>query len=334
MRKLFQHRSYRQLKDDHTERHAPRRIQQKVVIFGPSLTGKTRLANALAGNSKIKTEPTIGASYFKNEKTKNTFLEIWDLGGAERFKALWSLYLRGTNQVVLTFDSANSVSFAQLEKYCKCIKNHAAKAQIVLVGINQKPDEEPQVTDEVIKKFMKKHAIHSYQALEAGEELKAEELYAHLINKAQPVIPKEAEHIVNAKEIAKQSIDFLRDLALNEEGYAQYIQSICNILEDALVSDNINYYMAFNHELLTEQLESLRYAPSSLYSTVYNTIATVLVCCAVISTAFIAAHWMNKILKENYAKTGDYLLFSTSGAKQQAQQAWHDTESITRRQKK
>lgn len=333
MRRMFERRTYQKLKEDRVRSNPLKKNHQKIAIFGPSASGKTRLSCALTGDPSAKTQETIGSTYFRGGSIKTAFLDFWDIGGSERFETLWPMYLRSSDQVVLTFDSSDPKSFAQLDKYCVKIQEHAPKAEIVLVGMNPKPDEAPKVSEELVKKFMKKYNIHSYKIIDAGAELKVEDLQNLLIENSQPKIQEESKNVVEAKQLAKDSIDFLRDVAYSNEEYTDTVLHICKILEDALVSENMNYYMAFNRDLLADELECLRYAPSSLYSTARNTVATVLVCCAILATAFIALHWLNEVLKENYAQKGDYFLFSTSGAKQQAQEAQHKTESVIRQKK-
>ena len=334
MRRMFEERrTYKQLKSERDAHKSPKRTHQKIAVFGPSHSGKSRLVQNLLGNPKIQTSETIGASYHKDESRAHTILEFWDIGGAKRFGYLWPMYLRNAQQIILTFDSSDAESFAQLDDYYAEIEKYAPKAKIVLVGINLHPEETPEVSSDMIQTFQKKHPIFSYLSMEGEEELNVSELHEHLIKHAQPKDHKEINAVVEAKELANDSIQSLRALAEDNKEYSEVILFICKTLEGALLSDNMNYYMAYNKDLLQEYLENLRYAPSSLYSTVCNTIITVLVCFSIIATAFIALHWINAILKENYAKKGDHFLFSTLGAKQQAQEAQHKTQDVLRHKK-
>ncbi|MGV3740032.1 MAG: GTP-binding protein [Gammaproteobacteria bacterium] len=332
MRRMFERRTYRQLKEAHEHAKPIIKTNQKIAVFGPISSGKTRLASALTGDPIAKTEKTIGTLYFKGRSTETVNLDFWDISGDAKYESLWPLYLRGSNQVILTFDSANSKSFNQVETYYAKIKKYAPDAKIILIGMNSKPDKAPKISEEKIKEFIKEHPISSYQLIDAGTKVNnSDDLHNLLIKNAEPQIEEESTSVLEAKQFAKDSIDILREAADSNGKYSETILSICKILEGALTSENMNEYMAYNHELLKEKIGDLRYAPSSLYSTACNTIMSVLVCCAILSTAFIAFYWLDPILKENYAQKGDYFLFS-SGKMQKAQEALHKTNAVRYKQ--
>ena len=328
MKRMFEQRSYQELKsEDEARKEKP--IYSKVSLFGPSGSGKTRLARALLGApGSEKTESTIGCSYYEDNADKHVKLQLWDIGGAERIESLWRMYLRGCEQVVLTFDSEDAASFADLGHYYDKIHKFALDAKVVLVGTYQ--NGVAAVSDEAIQAFMREHAIQECYPIDVNNEDDVHTLRCLLFEQSQPKPILESSALVQAKELAKESIEMLRSLMITEsDENAAAIQFICKILDDALLSSNLNSYFNLNADLLQEYLEKLRYSGSSLYSTAYNAVATVLVCGAILATGFVAFHWLNKILKENYATKGDYLLFSTSGAKQLAQEALHKTSHST-----
>ena len=327
MKRMFEQRSYQKLKSEHETRNA-KPIYSKVSLFGPSGSGKTRIARALSGKpGSEKTESTTGCCYYEDNAAKHVKLQLWDVGGAERFESLWRMYLRGSEQIVLTFDSDDPASVAELSHYYDKIHKFAPDAKIVLVGTYKSGV--PAVKDEEIHAFMHKHAIQDCYPIDVNNKDDIEVLRFALVDNHPKPIP-ESSAVMQAKELAMESIDMLRSLIHTEsDENAEVIQFICHILDGALLSSNLNSYFDFNAELIQESLEKLRYSGSSLYSTAYNTVASVLVCCAILATAFVALHWLNKILKENYVTKGDYLLFSTSGAKQLAQEALHKTSHST-----
>lgn len=323
MGRMFAKSGYQQLKSDNETKNA-KTVYQKVIFFGPSGSGKTRIARALSGDlGTTQTEPTIGGSYFEDNTDKKVRLQLWDVGGSKRFEPYWHLYLRGSQQVVLTFDTEDKKSFAALSHYCDKIHRFAPDANIVLVGVQNTAS----VIDErAIQLFMGKHAIQHYYHVNPSNSEEIKTLHDHIVAQAEPKPIPEADAVIQAKELAKDSIDLLRGLALNEtDQNSEIIRSICNILENALLSENLSSYFDCNASLLEDHLEQLRYARSSLYSTACNTVTAVLVCCAILTTGFVALYWLNKVFKENYEQKGHSLLFSTSGAKQLAQEAMHKT---------
>ena len=324
MTRLFGNSSYQKLKEEDDIQHTTT-VYSKVVLFGPSGSGKTRVARALSGGSLEEiTEATIGCTYLEDKKTKNVHLQLWDVGSAERFSSIWPMYLRGAQQLILTFDQNNQASFDELSYFCDKIKQYAPNAKLILAGVQ--PNSESVVTEQAIHTFMKQHDIQQYYPVDPKNSEQVANLHNGLVANAKPQPVVESESTLQAKEVAKESIELLRTLASKEsDEHFQIIQSICKLLDKALLSENVTHYFSINTPLIEDQLTQLRYASSSLYSSACNAITTVLVCCTILATGFTALFWLYKVLKDNLEQKGNAFLFSTSGAKQLAQEATHKT---------
>ncbi len=340
MDRMFDRRSYQQLKNEDEKANPKRERHEKIVIFGPCNAGKTPLARALAAASlENPTEPTVGAQYFQTKEMRKTILQIWDLSGAERYEGFWPMYLKGAKQVLLAFDDHDEDAFADLDHYFDAIQQYAPNARIVLVGIYHDSQEEPDVSQQTIAHFMQDHDIQDYHNMVVTDGVDVDKLRNTLIDRSvlewEKHHPPESNAVIKAKELAKMSIEQLRSLASTENEQNQStIKGLCQLLDKALLSENMDSYFASHHDLIKEQLDELRYAKSSLYSTAYNMVATVIVCCAIISTGFMALYWLQDILQKNYETKGDYLLFSSSGAKQKGKEALHKAEQSTSPSKK
>ena len=92
--------------------------QFKVIIIGNDAVGKTSLLMRYSDN--IFTEmsiPTIGVDFkcktilVDGEKSK---LIIFDTAGAERFKAVHSVFYRRVHGVIITYDITNRDSFTDI----------------------------------------------------------------------------------------------------------------------------------------------------------------------------------------------------------------------------
>lgn len=335
MGKMFERRSYQQLKNE-DEAANPKRVRhEKIAIFGPCEAGKTSLARALAAASLVNpTEPTVGAQYIQTKEMRNTILQIWDLSGAERYEEFWPMYLRASKQVLLVFDDHDEDAFADLEHYINAIQQYAPNACIVLVGIYHGSQEEPGVSQQTIARFVQDHNIQDYHNIVVTDGVDVDKLRNTLIDQSvlawEKHHPPESIEALKAKELAKMCIEQLRNLASTEnEQNVGTIKKLCQLLDKALLSENMDSYFAYHHELIKEQLDELRYAKSSLYSTAYNVVATVIVCCVIVATGFVACYWLQDILQKNYETKGDYLLFSSSGAKQKGKEAIHKAEQST-----
>jgi len=115
------------------ERDEPVRYQ-KVAICGSERVGKTQLCNLLTNTTPSDAEytPTIGTNYQEYQN-----LHLWDMGGAERFQSLWPMYLRGSQQVLLTFNKAHKRSFEDLKEHLATIRKTTPSANIILVSTHE-----------------------------------------------------------------------------------------------------------------------------------------------------------------------------------------------------
>lgn len=150
-----------------------------------------------------------------------------------------------------------------------------------------------------------------------------------LIGTLQVIKTAEKPEVVEAKEQALTKIHALRNHAdSNNEAIGRAIEKLCNILENGLVKQDPTAYFSEQQDLIKEYLETIQYSNTSLMTSALNVIATVLVCCATVSTLGLAHLWLSGVLKQNYVTKGDHFLFSTKGEKQQAKELIHQIEHL------
>jgi len=102
----------------------------KIILAGDSRVGKTSICAKYVDDIQIFTHiPTIGVDL----KTKN-ILNVYDMGGLERFEKIISSYYRGCYGAVLVYDIHNYMSFCNLEKYYNKIIQYQPDCKIVLVA--------------------------------------------------------------------------------------------------------------------------------------------------------------------------------------------------------
>lgn len=109
-------------------------VTLKVALVGPKSSGKTRIANHLAGllfPSEIKTEPTIGCrilTFDKQFPTKTregaavdvvTRIELWDLSGDMRFEACWPAVADEMHAVIVVFDPGSKQQAQDVRLWCE-----------------------------------------------------------------------------------------------------------------------------------------------------------------------------------------------------------------------
>ena len=95
---------------------------QKIVMIGLDAAGKTTLLYYLKQGNGMHTIPTIG---FNVEAVQigNIECTVWDVGGQERIRSLWSHYLKNTNLLIFVVDSHDQERLpeaaAELERMIK-----------------------------------------------------------------------------------------------------------------------------------------------------------------------------------------------------------------------
>lgn len=61
------------------------------------ISGKTTILYRFKLNETVNTLPTIGFNVETLTPMKGLTLTVWDMGGQERMRPLWKMYLRGTD---------------------------------------------------------------------------------------------------------------------------------------------------------------------------------------------------------------------------------------------
>ena len=88
----------------------------EMSIIGLQAAGKTTLTNTLAtGEFDEDTIPTIGFNYRRVRKGKIT-LNVWDLGGQERFRDSWEKYCRQADVIIFVVDSVDMATMDEARR--------------------------------------------------------------------------------------------------------------------------------------------------------------------------------------------------------------------------
>ena len=66
-------------------------------LFVCFVAGKTTILYKFKLNETVPSIPTIGFNVETLTPVKGLTMTVWDMGGQERMRALWRMYLRGTD---------------------------------------------------------------------------------------------------------------------------------------------------------------------------------------------------------------------------------------------
>lgn len=110
----------------------------KVLILGEASVGKTSLTKRyVSGIFNPKEKLTIGVDFYiktveiDNKKVK---LQIWDLGGEQRFRFLLPTYCLGANATIFMYDITRLNTLENLHSWISIVFARSGLIPILLVG--------------------------------------------------------------------------------------------------------------------------------------------------------------------------------------------------------
>ncbi|KAI1717361.1 ras family domain-containing protein [Ditylenchus destructor] len=110
----------------------------KVVLIGDSGVGKSNLLSRFTRNEfNLESKSTIGVEF----ATRSIQVEgkTWDTAGQERYRAITSAYYRGAVGALLVYDIAKHVTYENVERWLKELRDHADQ-NIVIMLVGNKSD--------------------------------------------------------------------------------------------------------------------------------------------------------------------------------------------------
>jgi len=115
----------------------------KVVLIGDSGVGKSNLLSRFTRNEfNIESKSTIGVEFATKSiqvDSKVIKAQIWDTAGQERYRAITSAYYRGAVGALLVYDISKSITFENVERWLKELRDHAEQ-NIVIMLVGNKSD--------------------------------------------------------------------------------------------------------------------------------------------------------------------------------------------------
>ncbi len=118
----------------------------KVIIIGPGVVGKTSLLHRFLENKfSFCYKLTIGADFLSKiiegyPKPDTTCkLQIWDIGGQDRYKFLRASFFDGAKGALIVFDISRWHTFKELDDWLSDLREFAGK-DILFILIGNKAD--------------------------------------------------------------------------------------------------------------------------------------------------------------------------------------------------
>jgi len=178
-----------------------KQIVLKILVAGDASVGKTTLLHRYVEGEFIDTfQMTIGVD-FKNKRIQKEnltcHLQLWDLGGQERFRFMHEAYLRGAHGALLLFDITNYTSFVNIEKWVQLLRKQNSELPIILVASKYDLEEFSMVGDYYASLTQKRFNFIEYVKTSSKWGLNLEEPF-NLI----------ADHLLEVEDIGKKESAF------------------------------------------------------------------------------------------------------------------------------
>ena len=138
----------------------------KIMLLGEPGVEKTTLAQKYCLDIFNPSEKlTIGIDFYVKTielDGKTIKLQIWDVGGEERFRFLLSTYCLGANAAMIIYDITNSKTLDQITEWTKIVREKASDIPIMLIGNNLDSEEFSELKREEGIEIAKKYNLSSY----------------------------------------------------------------------------------------------------------------------------------------------------------------------------
>ncbi len=167
----------------------------KICLLGQGGVGKTCLTKRLCFDTfDINTKLTIGLDFYTydlpitvNDEETFVRLSIWDFGGQEQFKSLFSYYIGGANGIFMVFSLVNLQTLINLDWWYDQLDDSNLTTSKMILGtksdlVNEE-SEKYQVDNLIMKQFMKKHDEHEFFKTSSKEDYNIKQCFKELVKR-------------------------------------------------------------------------------------------------------------------------------------------------------
>ncbi|KAK1393361.1 Ras-related protein YPT3 [Heracleum sosnowskyi] len=168
----------------------------KLVLIGDSGVGKSNLLSRFTRNEfNLESKSTIGVEFATktlNVDSKVIKAQIWDTAGQERYRAITSAYYRGAVGALLVYDVTRNVTFENIERWLKELRDHT-DPNIVVMLIGNKSDLQhlSAVSTEDAKAFAERESLY-FMETSALEATNVENAFKEVLSQIYHIVSKKA----------------------------------------------------------------------------------------------------------------------------------------------
>jgi len=156
----------------------------KIILLGEPGVEKTTLAQKYCFDIFNPSERlAIGVDFYVKTielQGKTIKLQIWDIGGEERFRFLLSTYCLGANAAMIIYDITNSKTLDQIPEWTKIVREKASDIPIMLIGNKLNLEEFRELNREEGIEIAKKYNLYSYSEISTKTGQNVEKSFENL----------------------------------------------------------------------------------------------------------------------------------------------------------
>ncbi|PRP75419.1 putative ADP-ribosylation factor [Planoprotostelium fungivorum] len=129
------------------------RRDYRLVVLGLDGAGKTTALYRLQLGETMTTCPTIGFNV-ETIEYRNVKMTMWDVGGQDKIRALWSHYFHGVHGVIYVVDSADPSRMDEAKEELDKVLSHQQMDNVPLLVLANKMDQYRSLpVDEVVARM-------------------------------------------------------------------------------------------------------------------------------------------------------------------------------------
>jgi Rab family, other len=111
----------------------------KIIMCGPAAVGKTSLVqryinNKFGSDYKLTVGVDISTKDLDYPPGDKTTLNLWDVGGQERFEMIRTTYYKGAAGAFIIFDLSRKDTWIEMKKWREELRKYAGDIPFILIG--------------------------------------------------------------------------------------------------------------------------------------------------------------------------------------------------------
>ena len=169
-------------------------------------TPKSNLLSRFTRNEfNLESKSTIGVEFATKSiqvDAKTVKAQIWDTAGQERYRAITSAYYRGAVGALLVYDISKAVTFENVERWLKELRDHA-ESNIVIMLVGNKSDlrHRRAVSTEDAMAFAQKNSL-AFIETSALDSTGVDDAFKQILTEIHRIMSRKA--MANGEQAGKQ----------------------------------------------------------------------------------------------------------------------------------